>query len=314
MGAIRAAECWPAGVQGVGAIYRLYRAGLLDSDDAVAVATDPDSGHSAVSVALINVHAAIRKARGFRLITARQGEALEQAAVGLPFPDRTWQLILKRAGVNDPDGAIKATCAAVDIKRTDALRAARLVSSMPDMVISTCAARSFVHSPRYPGHDPLLGQSREYVEGELLRWIFGSGRYQKYLWPLVSGEPEFDGINETVDRQATLRDRLAATLARMLQDPSVITQRLVSELSFLEEFETEVMLWHAVRQLSESKSKASVRPTRNQERRTREDVAIAHGYDGWASLASDLSDQKLFGAIPLNWVEDACTSLALAKA
>ena len=35
MGALRAAECWPAGVRGVGSIYRLFRRGILDSDDEV---------------------------------------------------------------------------------------------------------------------------------------------------------------------------------------------------------------------------------------------------------------------------------------
>jgi len=35
MGALRAAECWPAGMRGVGTIYRLYRRGALKSDDEV---------------------------------------------------------------------------------------------------------------------------------------------------------------------------------------------------------------------------------------------------------------------------------------
>ena len=35
MGAIRAAECWPAGMQGVGAVYSLYRLGVISDDDEV---------------------------------------------------------------------------------------------------------------------------------------------------------------------------------------------------------------------------------------------------------------------------------------
>ena len=47
--------CWPAGMHGEGAIYRLFRLGVLRDDDEVAVTADPDAGHTAISVALVHV-------------------------------------------------------------------------------------------------------------------------------------------------------------------------------------------------------------------------------------------------------------------
>jgi hypothetical protein len=63
MGALRAAECWPAGMRGVGTIYRLYRRGALGSDDEVILIYSSDgSGYQSRSVPLINVRYALSRA------------------------------------------------------------------------------------------------------------------------------------------------------------------------------------------------------------------------------------------------------------
>ena len=62
MGALRAADCWPAGARGVGLIYRLYRRGILESDEDVAVAVSADGSDAAVSLPLVNVRYAMARA------------------------------------------------------------------------------------------------------------------------------------------------------------------------------------------------------------------------------------------------------------
>lgn len=312
MGAIRAAECWPAGMRGVGAVFRMYRQGLLSSDDAVAVATDPDRDHMAVSVALVNVHAAVRRAYGRGLIDKVSAEAVERTAAELFFARRTWRAILHQARIADSDGRLQSFLESVDVKRDDALRAIRQVTRLGNITVAP-STTDFSRPPRYPGHDPLLGVPTEEAEDALLRWLFGSGRHQRYVWPLVVGEPEFDDLGSAPDRSAALRERLAAVLARLLDEPEELARRLREELVFLEEFETELMHWHAISRLAEESRALCASPPKQVVTAVRESVAIAHGYGDWHSLAGDVQDGRLYGAIPLPWVEDACAQLAWVK-
>ncbi|WP_154758415.1 TfuA-like protein [Amycolatopsis pithecellobii] len=313
MGAIRAAECHPMGTRGIGAIYRAYRAGILTSDDAVAVTTNPDDNYAAVSVALVNVHAAATQLRGRGLLSASEAVALKKAAAETFFADRSWPHLLRQAGIGDRGGLLETACRRVDLKRRDALRAVRFVAGLAAAVPSPHTT-AFTRPVRYTGHDPLLGNDSRTAGEELVRWLFGSGRYQKYVWPLVVGEPEFARSPGAQDRPHQLRERLATTLARVLRDTRLIADRLVCELTFLEEFETELMQWHAVRRVAGLKKAEGVEPGDKLIRRTRESLAIAHGYEDWRSLASDSTDGKVFGAIPLTWIEEACANLSLARA
>src|SRR5690606_25819041 len=61
MGALRAAELAPLGMEGVGTIFRLYRDGILTSDDEVALVYDPET-NLPLSEPLINIRCTIRAA------------------------------------------------------------------------------------------------------------------------------------------------------------------------------------------------------------------------------------------------------------
>ena len=127
MGALRAAELDTLGMEGVGKIYRLYRDGVLTSDDEVALVFDPET-YLALSEPLINIRCTIRAAEGAGVLRPEAAELLEEIAVSLYFPDRTWETICIQArGRIPPDEArgfldfLKTS--AVDQKRSDALGA-----------------------------------------------------------------------------------------------------------------------------------------------------------------------------------------------
>jgi hypothetical protein len=311
MGALRAAECWPAGMLGIGRVYRMYRLGVLSSDDAVAVSTDPDDGHAALSVALVNICAAVRRARGSGLIDDATAKRIEHTAGELFFSERTWRRVLHDAAVADPHGELRRFCASVDIKRSDAAQAVLTMARLTDRDAGGAGAGEpldrFAQGPRYPGHDPLLGRGADEADAELLQWLFGSGRYQRYLWPLMVGEPEFDGLHAESDRSGAMRERLAAALARMLAEPAPLARRLGDELRFLEEYDSELMRMHAARVTAE-RCGAAASPHAVQA--ARESVAIDHGYVDWRSLASDVENERVFGAIPFSWVDRACDRIA----
>ena len=127
MGALRAAELDTLGMEGVGEIYRLYRDGVLTSDDEVALVFEPET-FLALSEPLINIRCTIRAAERAGVLRPEVAELLEGIAVSLYFPDRTWETICIRARGRIPPDETREfrdflKTSAVDQKRSDALGA-----------------------------------------------------------------------------------------------------------------------------------------------------------------------------------------------
>jgi TfuA protein len=127
MGALRAAELDTLGMEGVGEIYRLYRDGVLTSDDEVALVYDPET-FLALSEPLINIRCTIRAAERAGVIRPEAADLLEEIAVALYFPDRTWETIWSEARGKIPPDEIQGfrdflETFAVDQKKSDAIGA-----------------------------------------------------------------------------------------------------------------------------------------------------------------------------------------------
>jgi hypothetical protein len=123
MGALRAAELDTFGMIGVGEVYRWYRDGEIESDDEVALVFDPESGY-ALSEPLVNVRAILNAALAGGVATAREADAVLDAARALYFPERTWPAILRRVDLPDARHLREfiSSCG-IDIKRSDAIAA-----------------------------------------------------------------------------------------------------------------------------------------------------------------------------------------------
>jgi len=125
MGALRASELYPYGMEGIGEIYRLYRNGTLVSDDEVALIFDPVS-FDPLSEPLINIRDNIREAEEKMIIEAGAGEKILKSALSLYFPDRTYERILEIADLDEDERErFKSFIQKEkgDLKREDAIRA-----------------------------------------------------------------------------------------------------------------------------------------------------------------------------------------------
>lgn len=124
IGALRAAEMAPFGMDGVGAIFRAYASGRLTGDDEVALIHGPaDRGWRPLSVPLVEVRATLHRALRARAIGRDDIAALLESARRLHYVDRTWPGIIAGAGLTRAAaGACAAWCAscAVPLKRIDA--------------------------------------------------------------------------------------------------------------------------------------------------------------------------------------------------
>jgi hypothetical protein len=98
MGALRAAEMHPFGMQGHGLIYRWYRATPLADDDEVAVAMMPkELGAHPLSEALIDMRLTLRLAERSGIIPSSARIAFESIARGMHFVDRTYTALFNKS-------------------------------------------------------------------------------------------------------------------------------------------------------------------------------------------------------------------------
>jgi len=94
MGALRAAETYRFGTVGVGEVFRMYRDGVLDGDDEVALAYDRES-YTHFSEPLVNIRRALEMALAAGVIDEVEMNRLIQRMKALYFPDRSYRALLK---------------------------------------------------------------------------------------------------------------------------------------------------------------------------------------------------------------------------
>jgi len=130
MGALRAAELDTLGMEGVGLIYSLYRDGRLISDDEVALVFDPESWHP-LSDPLINIRCTLRLAEEEGVITRDERQLLLGAALGLFYPERTYDRIAGTLPSDRRDALVAfIERSAVDQKRRDAIEALERIAAV----------------------------------------------------------------------------------------------------------------------------------------------------------------------------------------
>ncbi|HEV7309754.1 TfuA-like protein [Ensifer sp.] len=127
MGALRAAECAPFGMAGIGDIYRQYASGERVDDADVALIHGPSElGYRPLSLPLVNVDASLEKLAEDGALSPDLVAAIGATAKAMFYKERTWPAIIERACL--PASVDRArliallTAGSVDQKRADALR------------------------------------------------------------------------------------------------------------------------------------------------------------------------------------------------
>lgn len=126
MGALRAAELDELGMEGVGAIYRAYRSGLLTGDDEVALIHGPEAiGWAAASIPMVEVRATLTEAARTGLVCANTARQLRGLAHDVHYTERDWPLLCRAwisAGLVDLERAQTIEAMHVPLKQQDAER------------------------------------------------------------------------------------------------------------------------------------------------------------------------------------------------
>ena len=127
MGALRASELDSYGMIGVGKIYEMYKNGILESDDEVAVTFDADTNEP-LSVPLVNIRMTVKAAQEAGILTIEGASSIIDISRKMFYPDRNYRNIvadsLEKRIIESSQGEklldfFKKN--AVDVKREDAV-------------------------------------------------------------------------------------------------------------------------------------------------------------------------------------------------
>ncbi len=124
MGALRAVECEPWGMIGVGRIFQAYRDGAVDADDEVAMVYDEE--HRALSEPLVSLRLNLAGGVAAGHVDAGDAQALLDIAKRLYFPERSTRTVLRLAAERIPPARHRELARylaeqAADIKHDDAV-------------------------------------------------------------------------------------------------------------------------------------------------------------------------------------------------
>ena len=129
MGALRAAELWPHGMEGVGVVFRAYRDGTLEDDDEVTLIHGPvEAGFVALSEPMVNIRFTLDAAQQAGVLDETTGRRLIKLAKSLFYPQRTYERLLQMGrALGLPIAALEAWLPGgrVNRKRLDALEMLR---------------------------------------------------------------------------------------------------------------------------------------------------------------------------------------------
>ena len=127
MGALRASELDTYGMIGVGKVYEWYRDGVIEADDEVAVATNPDT-FAPVSNPMVNIRETFNAACDGEIIDSDTRDLLMGIAKRTHYTERTYFGIVKQSV---KDGVLSSGAGdvlieyckehEVDVKRNDAI-------------------------------------------------------------------------------------------------------------------------------------------------------------------------------------------------
>jgi hypothetical protein len=118
MGALRAAETYKFGTIGIGKIFAMFRDGILDGDDEVALVYEPET-YRKLSEPLVNLRCALAMAAEAKIIDEQERDRLVSLMKSCYFPDRSHKALQRLCPAL---ASYFRGTAPPDVKRDDALQ------------------------------------------------------------------------------------------------------------------------------------------------------------------------------------------------
>jgi len=272
MGALRAADCFPAGAHGVGIIFRLFKDRVISAEDEVAVLFREDLPFPPLTEPLINMRIALRRATRKGLVRALEAEKIISAAQSLHFTLRTWPRAYQGAWCA-LSSEILNFLSEIDTKRADAILAAKRLSKMreackaPLRRSSSSQLFGLLGDGRERPADPLSGAGRQQVEPEFIEWLCCSGK--AYRW-----------LHSEITRR---NGELVAPISSVW-----------NILDGLGELEAELMRFDVFKRAISEARRCGLRPSIEDLRQAEHQLVNAHGVGSWNELLISIGNDPSY--------------------
>ncbi len=311
MGALRAAECWPAGMIGIGTIYRAFRIGELDSDDEVIVTFASNRGNRHSSVALINVRYALTRARRAGILSPSACREVLQKARATFYSDRQWPQLLSGCSQEDRDRALEFL-PRQDLKLVDACRALSRLAIWQRSGARSGHPRSeaggFVtnQEQREASCEPFAGlDATPTTIRRFAQWQWASGRCHRHL-VAVAAASDYPGLAKAIESHRDLavlvdpaagvdsRNAIALQITRQtlwssaMQETSTFAQALWQELAVLGELDAELYRFRTATEAVAQVERRKLEPSPRDHLQARQEIATAHGHRDWQGFVHSL--------------------------
>jgi hypothetical protein len=152
MGALRAAETWKLGTIGVGQIFTMFRDGILDADDEVALVYERDTCRK-LSEPLVNLRAALDLAAAAGVIDEKEKNDLLLRMKSLYFPERSHHAL---QAMSPKLHHYFKTTPLPDIKRDDALQLLHTIREIHASMSDGHVDEAYVRSKGQNGSSEML--------------------------------------------------------------------------------------------------------------------------------------------------------------
>lgn len=295
MGALRAADCAPAGAIGIGQIFRLFRRGSISSEDEVAVLFSSDRPFPPLSEPLVNMRMALRRATRAKMLTGDQSRHLMTAAHATHYAERTWRGVFAKANLALSED-LAAFLSKIDAKREDARAAFRWVArrlSHDRKPLGSPRTGSHVfgllHDGRERSPDPLDGSNAKGILTDLFTWLMASGQIYNL---------------ETVDPARLLK---ILPLEDVPEGP--LLAGCLEDASSSAEFDAVRMRFSVFQRAHNHARHLDLRPRQNDLCVAQTEIAHAHGKISWNDLINSYGQHEVFYQL----LEEYRFNLALTK-
>ena len=228
MGALRAVELHPYGMQGIGQIYRWYRDGIIDGDDEVALLhANEQLDHMKLSEPLVNIRHNLGLAARNGIITQQQREQLVDFAKARYFGDRNCESLVTQLRAVGECGAAEALAAHfddayIDLKAADAREALALLAAENSPPAPLPVSTGWFQRP------DRLGSSMHDVELQLTSVQLGEGRFVKtsqLLENLVSNWATYQNLAVPETEFFFLQQTVPVSSANCSERQSILQRR-----------------------------------------------------------------------------------------
>ncbi|CAM4474586.1 hypothetical protein MB901379_02316 [Mycobacterium basiliense] len=230
MGALRAAELHPFGMQGYGWVFTAYLDGALEADDEVGMVHGaPEDGYPVFVDALVNIRQTVQRGVQSGVLSAPLADRLIEAARSTTFTQRNWNRLLDAVDAPNSRGLAKQLRSLrVDIKHADAVLALREVLACqgggarrpgppPTIWSERWRQRWAPPTPVSVVHESGSGSAVEVIDLDVLsllsvsatdRWAYLPALEQVAAWHWTFTHPNDDG--DVADRAAKAAAEVAA--------------------------------------------------------------------------------------------------------